>query len=198
MFQIGKLCVSSLTSTLGTSAIAANAVANSVSTMANIPGNTISLAMIPVVGQCLGAGDKKQARHYALVLLGVAMTGLLVTNLALYLLIPELVLWFSLSTEAAALCIHVVRWFDIFSVFFWVSSFSLPNALRSGGDTKYTMTVSIASMWIFRVMLSYFFVLQLHMGLTGVWFGMFIDWICRGVFFWIRFLSGKWMEHKVI
>ena len=37
MFQIGKLCVSSLTSTLGTSAIAANAVANSVSTLANIP-----------------------------------------------------------------------------------------------------------------------------------------------------------------
>ena len=43
MFQIGKLCVSSLTSTLGTSAIAANAVANSVSTLANIPGNTMSL-----------------------------------------------------------------------------------------------------------------------------------------------------------
>ena len=44
MFQIGKLCVSSLTSTLGTSAIAANAVANTLSTLANIPGNTMSLA----------------------------------------------------------------------------------------------------------------------------------------------------------
>ena len=64
MFQIGKLCVSSLTSTLGTSAIAANAVANSVSTLANIPGNTMSLAMIPVIGQCLGAGEKKQAQRY--------------------------------------------------------------------------------------------------------------------------------------
>ena len=70
MFQIGKLCVSSLTSTLGTAAIAANAVAGSVSTMANIPGNTMSLAMIPVVGRCLGAGDKKQAKHYAVLLLG--------------------------------------------------------------------------------------------------------------------------------
>ena len=59
MFQIGKLCVSSLTSTLGTSAIAANAVANSVSTLANIPGNTMSLATIPVIGQCLGAGREK-------------------------------------------------------------------------------------------------------------------------------------------
>ena len=62
MFHIGKLLVSSLVSTLGTAAIAANAVANTLSSMANIPGNAVSLAMIPVVGRCLGAGEKEQAR----------------------------------------------------------------------------------------------------------------------------------------
>ena len=198
MFQIGKLCVSSLTSTLGTAAIAANAVAGSVSTMANIPGNTMSLAMIPVVGRCLGAGDKKQAKHYAWLLLGIAAAGLLVTNAVLFFVIPTVAVWFSLSAEALAMCVTVVRWFSVFSVFFWAGSFTLPNALRSGGDAKFTMLVSIVSMWTFRVVLSYFFVLQLHMGLTGVWFGMFIDWICRCLCFVIRFLRGKWMEHKVI
>ena len=34
--------------------------------------------------------------------------------------------------------------------------------------------------------------------LLGVWLGMFIDWICRGIFFMVRFVRGKWMEHKVI
>ena len=198
MFQIGKLCVSSLTSTLGTAAIAANAVAGTVSTMANIPGNTMSLAMIPVVGRCLGAGDKKQAKHYAWLLLGIAAAGLLVTNAVLFLVIPAVAGWFSLSAEALAMCVTVVRWFSVFSVFFWAGSFTLPNALRSGGDAKFTMLVSIVSMWTFRVVLSYFFVLQLHTGLTGVWFGMFIDWICRCLCFGIRFLRGKWMEHKVI
>ena len=198
MFQIGKLCVSSLTSTLGTAAIAANAVAGSVSTMANIPGNTMSLAMIPVVGRCLGAGDKKQAKHYAVLLLGIAVAGLFVTNAVLFFVIPTVAVWFSLSAEALAMCVTVVRWFSVFSVFFWAGSFTLPNALRSGGDAKFTMLVSIVSMWTFRVVLSYFFVLQLHTGLTGVWFGMFIDWICRCLCFGIRFLRGKWMEHKVI
>ena len=198
MFQIGKLCVSSLTSTLGTAAIAANAVAGTVSTMANIPGNTMSLAMIPVVGRCLGAGDKKQAKHYAWLLLGIAAAGLLVTNAVLLLVIPAVAGWFSLSAEALAMCVTVVRWFSVFSVFFWAGSFTLPNALRSGGDAKFTMLVSIVSMWTFRVVLSYFFVLQLHMGLTGVWFGMFIDWICRCLCFGIRFIRGKWMEHEVI
>lgn len=74
MFQIGKLCVSSLTATLGTSAIAANAVANTVATVANIPGSTIGLAVIPVIGQCLGAGDKEQAKQYAKQLMCVAVS----------------------------------------------------------------------------------------------------------------------------
>ena len=198
MFQIGKLCVSSLTSTLGTSAIAANAVANSVSTLANIPGNTMSLATIPVIGQCLGAGEKKQAQRYSVTLLGIAITGLAVTNAALFFLMPEVVTWFNLSAEASAMCTHVVHWFNLFSIFFWATSFTLPNALRAGGDAKFTMSVSIVSMWLFRVILSYIFVLQFHLGLTGVWFGMFIDWICRSLCFLVRFARGKWMEHKVI
>ena len=70
--------------------------------------------------------------------------------------------------------------------------------LRTGGDAIFTMTVSIISMWLFRVILSYVFVLQFHLGLAGVWLGMFIDWLCRDICFIARFISGKWMEHKVI
>ena len=198
MFQIGKLCVSSLTSTLGTSAIAANAVANSVSTLANIPGNTMSLAMIPIIGQCLGAGDKKQAKHYSVTLLGIAISGLAIANALVFVLMPEIVTWFNLSAEASVLCTTVVHMFNVASVFFWATSFTLPNALRAGGDAKYTMTVSIISMWLFRVILSYVFVLQFQLGLAGVWLGMFCDWVFRSICFLIRFVRGKWMNHKVI
>ena len=198
MFQIGKLCVSSLTSTLGTSAIAANAVANSVSTLANIPGNTMSLAMIPVIGQCLGAGDKKQAKHYSVTLLGIAIGGLAIANALVFVLMPEIVTWFNLSAEASVLCTTVVHMFNVASVFFWATSFTLPNALRAGGDAKYTMTVSIISMWLFRVILSYVFVLQFQLGLAGVWLGMFCDWVFRSICFLIRFVHGRWMNHKVI
>ena len=64
MFQIGKLSVSSLTSTLGTAAIAANAVANNTTTLLNIPANAVGMGALTVLGQCLGAGDKKQAKRY--------------------------------------------------------------------------------------------------------------------------------------
>ncbi|MBQ7372919.1 MAG: MATE family efflux transporter [Blautia sp.] len=198
MFQIGKLCVSSLTSTLGTSAIAANAVANTISGFANIPGNTMNLAIIPVIGQCLGAGKKKQASAYAKLLMGIAFAGIAVTNVVLYFTIPEIAVLYHLSPAAKSICVTVFHWFNLFSIFFWAASFTLPNVLRSGGDATYTMIVSILSMWFFRVILSYLFVLKFHMGLTGVWFGMFIDWICRSVLFVTRFYTGKWMNHKLV
>ena len=131
MFQIGKLCVSSLTSTLGTAAIAANAVANTVTTVANIPGNAMNLAIIPVVSRCLGAGDKKQAKHYAKCLLGIASCGLATTNVILYLVIPDVAAAFHLSEAAREMCVHVVHWFCVFSIFCWALSFTMPNVLRS-------------------------------------------------------------------
>ena len=70
MFQIGKLLVSSLTATFGTAAIAANAVANSIAGFANIPGIAIGLAMVTVIGRCIGAGEKEQAKWYSRKLLG--------------------------------------------------------------------------------------------------------------------------------
>ena len=83
-------------------------------------------------------------------------------------------------------------------MFIWPSSFTLPNALRAGGDAKYTMLVSLVSMWVFRVLLCYLFVLGFGMGLQGVWFGMYVDWLCRTVLFALRYRSGKWMENQVI
>ena len=105
---------------------------------------------------------------------------------------------FNLTAEATDMCEQVLRWFAVFSIFFWATSFTLPNALRAGGDAKFTMAVSMVSMWLFRVMLCYVFVQSFHMGLLGVWLGMFIDWICRSLLFLIRFVRGRWIEHQVI
>ncbi len=199
MFQIGKLSVSSLTSTLGTAAIAANAAGNSFCGILNIPANAIGLAVITIVGQCLGAGKKEQAAYYAKRLLWASFMGAWLTNLSSLLVFNRLaVSWFHLSAEAADMCLEVLTWFNVVSLFLWPSSFTLPNILRAGGDARYTMEVSVFSMWVFRVLLSYLLAGYLGFGLLGVWMGMFVDWGFRSLFFMRRFLSGRWMEHKVI
>ena len=156
MFQIGKLLVSSLTATFGTAAIAANAVANSVAGFANIPGIAIGLAIVTAIGRCIGAGEKEQAKYYSKRLLGLAYAGMVLADLALFVLVKSIIACFALSAEAARIATQLLVSFALCAALIWPLSFTLPNALRAAGDAKYTMEVSVFSMWVFRVASSYF------------------------------------------
>ena len=199
MFQIGKLSVSSLTSTLGTAAIAANAVANTASTFLNIPANAVGMAALTVVGQCLGAGEKEQAVYYSRRLMLTAYCGAWVMNLSAFLFANRFAIsLFNLSPEAQTMALQVMVWFNFVSLFFWPSSFTLPNILRAAGDARFTMAVSILSMWVFRVGFCYVMVLGFHGRLLSIWMGMFLDWVFRSLCFFVRFARGRWMEQSVI
>ena len=196
MFQIGKLLVLGLVTPLGTSATAANAIANSVAGVVNVPGNAISLSLITVVGQCMGAGDSKQAVRYTRKLMTIVYLAMGSLSVLLFFFATPVVGLFGLTPGAAVMAIQVLRWCAVFDLIFWPMSFSLPNALRASGDAKFTMIVSMCSMWIFRIGFSYLLVPQI--GLLGVWVAMFIDWIVRAVVFLNRFLSGRWKTKTVI
>ena len=60
------------------------------------------------------------------------------------------------------------------------------------------MIVSILSMWIFRVTLARILGVNLGLGLQGVFYAMFVDWLCRLSFFIYRYAKGKWKTMKVI
>ena len=199
MFQIGKLSVSSLTSTLGTAAIAANAVANTTTTFLNIPANAVGMAALTVVGQCLGAGEKEQAVYYSRRLMLTAYCGAWVMNLSAFFFANRFaVSLFNLSPEAQAMALDIMVWFNIVSLFVWPSSFTLPNILRAAGDARFTMTVSIVSMWAFRVGFCYLVVLCFGGGLLSIWMGMYLDWVFRSLCFYLRFRRGSWLEQSVI
>lgn len=70
IFQLGRIIVVAIIAGFGTTQIAANAVANVFDGIGIIPGNAFSLAIITIVGQCVGAGDYRQARTYTRRLIG--------------------------------------------------------------------------------------------------------------------------------
>lgn len=196
MFQIGKLSVTSMVSTFGTASIAANSVGYTIIDFANIPGSAMGLALITVVGRCIGAGDKEQAKMYTKKIIKFAYIGDWACNIVLFLGAGFFANWFNLSLEAHDIAVTILRAFSITSLFIWPLSFTLSNSLRAAGDVNFTMTVSIASMWIFRVGSSYLFGVVFGMGVLGVWIGMFIDWAARSVMFVWRFASGRWLNKK--
>ena len=198
MFNFGKLLVQTLVAWLGTSAIAANAIIGSIFNITIVPGMGMSLAILTVVGQCVGAGDYTQAVEYAKKLLWITFASMIAVNLPILLFSKQVVGWFSLSPDASEIAYQVLPSLAISCCLIWPLSFAFPNVLRAAGDARYTMIVSAASMWIVRFGLSYLLIKQFHFGLEGVWYCMMIDWVVRSVFFFFRYRGGKWKTKTVL
>jgi len=198
VFQIGKLLVQGFIAAFGTASIAANAIANSVASFVNIPGGAIGLASITIIGQAIGAKRPDQAVFYGKRLLLAAYLAMTIVAIPVFIFAPKIVMVFNLSAEATELASNVIRSAMIFSSLLWPAAFSLPNFLRAAGDVKFTMVVSMVSMWASRVGMSYLLAIVFGWGIYGVWFGMYIDWIFRSTFFITRFARGKWKTKRVI
>ena len=183
MFQVGKLLVANLITGFGTASIAANAVSNTLCGFAIIPGAALGLALVTVVGQCVGARDYRQATGYTFKIMGYIFLFGGISNLFLFFVGPALVGLFNISAEAYEMSVEIVRLYAILALVFWPLAFSLPNALRAAGDARMTMIISILSMWIFRIGFSYLLCVFFDLGLNGVWYEMYFDWVLRSSFF---------------
>ena len=64
LFQFGKILLSVFVATYGTSQIAANGVVNSLCTLCYASESALQLAVISVIGRCVGANDYPQADYY--------------------------------------------------------------------------------------------------------------------------------------
>lgn len=198
MFQFGKIMVQSTVSTLGTTAIAANAIVTVLEYMSSMPATAIGTGLMTVAGQCIGAGrlDEAKANTKKLTLWGAG--ALLAADLIILALTIPVTHLAGLDSDAAAMTFHVMLVISIAKPFLWPLSFLPINGMRAAGDVKFGMVVSTASMWIFRVGLTYVLCRVLDVGLVGIWCGYFVDWFVRSILFSLRYVSGKWTRHQVI
>ncbi len=198
MFQLGKILVLSLVSSFGTYAIAANAVSNSVALFQILPGMALNLAMPSVIARCVGAGDYEQAHYYTKKLVGIAYALMWVMNGIIFILLPMILRVYHLSDLTADTTRHILYFHSISCMLIWPLAFSVPTTLRAAGDAKVTMTISIASMWVFRIIFSYVLGRYFGMGVFGIWVAMVIDWCFRAVCMTIRYHGGKWKLMRTI
>ena len=198
LFQVGKLLVQTLIAGLGTAAIAANAIINSVSSVLLVPGVAAAYTMITVVGQCVGAGDYDQARGYTRRLMSFTYLAVGLINLPFLFFSRPVFGLFHLSAGATDMACAIMPVLAVAHMAVYPLAFPFANVLRAAGDVRFTMIVSIISMWLLRVGLSYVLVLGFQMGLAGVWCAMFADWIGRILCFVPRYISGKWKGKRVI
>lgn len=198
MFQLGKLSIQSSVSTLGTTAIAAQAMTNILENLNGIAAIGVGIGLMTVVGQCLGAGRKDEAVYYIKKLCVLAEIVIIVSCLLVFALTIPITKLGGMEPESAKMCFHMVTWITIVKPIVWVMGFVPAYGLRAAGDVKFSMIISCTTMWVFRFCLCVYLIRFQGFGPMAVWIGMFTDWTIRGIIFGIRFHSRKWLNHKVV
>lgn len=196
--QLGRILLISIIALFGTDQIAANGITNSLVMISISFATAMNIAIVSVIGQCVGAGDYAQADFYTKKLLKITYIGTIVISLAEILLLPWILNWYTLSAEVTNLTYILVIIHNCLAIIFWPLSFTLPNSLRASGDVRFTMIVSISSMFILRISFGYILGIIFNLGVIGVWLAMGADWMLRSIIYVLRFKNGKWREFKVI
>lgn len=200
LFQIGKILISSLVSSFGTIYIAANSVAFSICNIGWTIIGAFGTVSLTVVGQCIGAGLPDQAKAYSKKLITVATICVYVLFSAVFLLRDQLVRLFDFGPEALEVAAYYTGVGAICALTCFYSFSFLPMSIfRAAGDIRYAMTVSVASMFAFRVaacyLLNYLFP---NLGLMCVYLGMWADWVFRSILNFFHYRSGKWLKKSLI
>ena len=198
MFQLGKLAIQSTVSTLGTTAIAAQAMTNILENLNGIAAIGVGVGLMTIVGQCLGAGRQDEAVYYIKKLCVIAEVIIIISCLGVFALTKPITILGGMEKESADMCFHMVMWITIVKPLVWIMAFIPGYGLRAAGDVKFSMITSCCTMWVCRFCLCVFLIRRLGFGPMGVWIGMFADWTLRGIIFTWRFHSRKWLQHKVI
>ena len=197
LFNLGKLLTMTFVVGLGTHAIAANAVGGMLLGITNIVASSFSVGIMVMCGKMVGAGethDIKRTAHFAAVTASVLMA---LIGLVMFVLFNPIVSLYNVEADTIRYLRQILYTAFIVQIFLWPGSFLVPSVLRAAGDVKFTMLASIISMWALRIGLAYVFGVTLGFGLIGVWMGMFADWLGRGILFYRRLHSNKWMGKAI-
>ncbi|MDP5239250.1 MATE family efflux transporter [Uliginosibacterium sp. 31-16] len=197
VFNGGKLLVQIMVVGMGTVAIAANFIGFSISMLLNIPGNALAVALTTLVGQAIGRGDETGAERdmwYVLKLASVAMLGIAIVCAPLAEWIVGL---YSQDAEVISLGATLVRLNCLFLIAF-PSTFVLPNGLKGAGDARYAMLTTLVGLCLFRLGLAWLFGVTFGWGVTGVWLGMFTDWLVRSGLYLARLSGGRWKGRRLV
>lgn len=178
---------------LGTTAIATQAITNSLLSLLYAPASAACALTVTVVGRCIGARKYEEAYRYGRRCNQIALILLAATAVIVFPLLPVLLKQYNPSPEAYASARKILYATLPALMLFWPSSNTLPNTLRAASDTVYPTVLSLCVLWLVTIALGYFLSIPAGLGLWGVWIATWISWAIRDVGFFIRFHGRKWL-----
>ena len=179
---------------LGTIAIAAHSLGITVESLCYMPGFGICEAATTLVGQGIGAGQKRLTHSFANLSVALGIAVMTFMGILMFVFAPELM---SILTPVDAIIAEgaqVLR-IEAFAEPMFAAMIVANGVFLGAGDTLIPAIMSLSSMWGVRLTLAAW--MTPRYGLRGVWTAMAIDLTFRGIIFLGRLGSGKWYKKLI-
>ncbi len=197
LFSFGRLITQTFSISYGTNSMAANGIVANFNSILSVPIMAASNAAPPIVGRRCGKGDNEGAMRASIQLvLLVIIAQIIISTFGLILLVP-LSKMMSGVPEVQTITRQVLLLQLIIMPVGFPLAFVVPAAMRSSGDTKFVLYVNVATMFTMRIGMAYYLTQVLRVGVSGIWIGMYADWVVRIGLYMPRFLNGKWLRHSL-
>jgi len=194
---IGFLSFISITGLIGTIQQAASNVVFSSLLISLLPCFGFGIAVQTLVGNSIGSGNLKLAKHYGFETSKLATIYTIVVGL-FFAIAPRIIL--SLTTndqnviETAVPALRIAA----FGQIFYGIGVVLANGLQASGSTLYVMIAEVVVNWFVFVPIAYFLGVYLHFGILGAWAALPFYVLIYALVIYLKFRFGNWKNLKKV
>ena len=194
--RIGFFVTALTAARLGTEFFALHNVGMNLLSLSFSFGDGMSVAVITLTGNSLGAGNKDEAILYGRASQQIGLIMSLIISAVFFIFGRSIFGLFFADQQLADKSIIIIKYLG-FIVIMQVLQVIFGGSLRSAGDVKYTLAVAIISVSIIRTIVTIVTVNILNLGLDGIWIGILSDQTSRFIALRHRFKQGKWVNLKI-
>ena len=195
-YSLSQVVSTSILGVLGTVALSAKVYISYIVFYVYVVGMALGLSTSILMGWMTGAKEYDKAYRLNQQVLKLAVSLNIVLSVLLFLFYKPVLGLFTRNVEIIGIA-RTVLFIDIFVEIGRAFNHVEDNSLRGAGDVMFPMVVSVVSCWLMSILFSYILGIRLGLGLAGCWIAFMLDELFRGLSFWKRFRSKKWMEKKV-
>lgn len=194
--RIGFFITAITAAKLGTDYFALHNVGMNLLSLSFSFGDGMSVAVITLTGNNLGAGRKTEAIRYGRASQQIGFMLSLIISAIFFIFGKRIFGLFFEDPHVVDMSSIIIKYLG-FIVLMQILQVIHAGSLRAAGDVKYTLIVAIVSVAIIRSIITLLTVNVLGLGLDGIWIGILSDQTSRLIALRHRFKQGKWVDLKI-
>lgn len=195
LVALGIMALFRIVSEFGTEAVAAYTIVSKLDAIIVLPAINIAASLSMFVGQNFGAGriDRIYNGFWVSLKLNTIVTILL--SVICIVFRRDIISFFNNDSEVIRIGSEYLLIAGGFYLIFG-SMYIINAVLRGAGDAFVPMLITLFSLWIVRIPLSYF--LSRTLETNGIWWGIPIAWMFGLILSLIFFKIGNWKKKNIV